>query len=307
MVLKIFQLFILFFTPLLAQDIVFKQPCIEIEGVEHAVLRSLETSHEMLLVDTGSLKTLLLPTKRFVDFKPCKQNTLYQDLKRTVLNEPKSITNRGLKNGFKDGYTLTIDMCPSSKKGFELGLFKILLERKKPFPVTISMTKKWAIAHPVEFEQLKVWDDQKKLDITWMNHGASHPYRPNIAIENNFINLEGIDFKKEVLENEEFLIKEGRVPSVFYRFAGLVSNEKDIDYLVKELGLIPVGSLAWLAKGEKVQKGSIALVHGNKNEPLGIKLWLQSQSRLPALAITDMFDKKMMREPILFIFLKNLQ
>lgn len=306
MVLKRFQLLILFFTPLLAQEIVFKQPCIEIESVEHAVLRTLEASQRVLLVNTRNLETLIYPTKKLEGYKQCKQDSIYQDLKRAVLKEPKGITNRGLKNGFKDAYALTVDMCPSSKKGFELDLFKTLITWKKAFPVTISMTKKWALYHPAEFKQLKAWDDQKMLDITWMNHGASHPYRANVPIENNFINLEDVDFEKEVLENEEFLIQEGRVPSVFYRFAGLVSNEKDLKYLVEELGLIPVGSLAWLAKGETVKKGSIVLVHGNKNEPLGIKLLLQSQKKLSVTRIPDMFVREVLRDPILFIFLKNL-
>jgi hypothetical protein len=290
-------------TSLLAQEIVFNQKCAEYKGVEYALLRTLEPSQKVLLVNTESLDTVIYLTKELSGFKQCKQ----QDLKRTVLNEPKSIINRGLKNGFKDAYTLTIDMCPSSKKGFELDLFRTLMTSQKTSPVTISMTKKWAIHHPDEFKKLKAWDDQNKLDITWMNHGSSHPYRPNVPIENNFINLEGVDFEKEVLDNEKFLIQEGRVPSVFYRFAGLVSNEKDFKYLIKELGLIPIGSRAWLAKGEKVQKGSIVLVHGNRNEPLGVKLWLKSQSRLPVIGITDMFARSVLREPILFIFLKTPQ
>lgn len=297
----------LYMIPLLAQEIVFNQRCTEYKGVEYALLRTLGPSQRVLLVNTVNLGTLIRPTKELSSFKQCQQNSPYQNLKRAVLNEPSGVTNRGLKNGFKDAYALTVDMCPSSKKGFELDLFKTLLKSKKRFPVTISMTKKWAIEHPAEFKRLKAWDDQKKLDITWMNHGASHPYRPNVPIEKNFINLEDVDFEKEVVENELFLIQEGRVPSVFYRFAGLVSNEKDINYLVKDLGLIPIGSLSWLAKGEKVQKGSIVLVHGNKNEPLGVKLWLKSQSRLPVIGIADMFATNMVREPISFIFLKTPQ
>ncbi|MFC2074245.1 hypothetical protein ACFLR3_03235 [Campylobacterota bacterium] len=265
--------------PLLAQEIVFKQSCVEYKSVEYAVLRTLGKSQRVFLVNTGNLETMIRPIKEFSRFKQCQQKSLYKDLKNAVLNEPKSITNRGLKNGVKDAYALTVDMCPSSKKGFELDSFKTLLKSKKSFPVTISMTKKWAVNHPAEFQQLKAWDDLNKLKITWMNHGATHPYRRNVPIENNFINLEGVDFKKEVLENEKFLIQEGRIPSVFYRFAGLVSNEKDLKCLVEELGLIPIGSLAWLA----------------------------SQKRLSVIGMPDMFVAETMREHISFIFLKNLR
>ena len=43
---------------------------------------------------------------------------------------------------------------------------------------------------------------------------------------------------------------------------------------VNELSLIPLGSDAWLAKGEAPRKGSFILVHGNGNEPKGVKLLL---------------------------------
>jgi hypothetical protein len=39
-------------------------------------------------------------------------------------------------------------------------------------------------------------------------------------------------------------------------------------------GLIPVGSDAWLAKKQKPESGSIVLIHGNGNEPLGITKFL---------------------------------
>ena len=37
------------------------------------------------------------------------------------------------------------------------------------------------------------------------------------------------------------------------------------------LGLIPLGSDAWLAKNEWPREGSIVLVHANGNEPLGVR------------------------------------
>jgi len=36
--------------------------------------------------------------------------------------------------------------------------------------------------------------------------------------------------------------------------------------------LIPIGSAAWLAKGETPRAGSLILVHANGNEPEGIRL-----------------------------------
>ncbi|WP_345329642.1 hypothetical protein [Mucilaginibacter defluvii] len=40
-------------------------------------------------------------------------------------------------------------------------------------------------------------------------------------------------------------------------------------------GLIQVGSDAWLAKGQRATPGSIVLIHGNGNEPIGVNDFLQ--------------------------------
>ncbi|WP_063653705.1 hypothetical protein [Candidatus Arsenophonus triatominarum] len=48
---------------------------------------------------------------------------------------------------------------------------------------------------------------------------------------------------------------------------------------IKNLGLIPIGSNAWLAKGEQPKSGSIVLIHGNGNEPAGIKIALNLINR----------------------------
>ncbi|ASV33309.1 hypothetical protein GWK90_09385 [Candidatus Hamiltonella defensa] len=70
---------------------------------------------------------------------------------------------------------------------------------------------------------------------------------------------------------EKLLLEKNELPSVFFRFPGLVSDEKTVKK-VNQFGLIPVGSDAWLAKGEKAKPGSIILIHGNGNEPKGIEI-----------------------------------
>ncbi len=298
-------LFLLFCSSLMAKELFFNQPCIQVNGYEQALLRIFSTSKNYLLVNTYTLETSMASFKEAVKLSPCRQDTPYQELKRAVLNQPRGRVNRGIKEGEKDAYVITIDMCPSSKRGFEFEFFRHLIASEEGCPVSISMTRKWALSHRTEFELLKAWEDAGKLDITWINHGARHPYKQHIPVEKNFINLKGVKFGKEVLENEAFLIKEGRVPSLFFRFAGLVSNEKDFNYLVRELGLIPVGSLAWLAKGETIRKGSLVLVHGNRNEPLGIKRLLNSETRLPLIGLAEMFAPDKRNEMIPFIFLRT--
>jgi hypothetical protein len=108
------------------------------------------------------------------------------------------------------------------------------------------------------------------LSITWVNHSFSHPYDAGKPLEENFLLKPGVDFEKEVLKTEEALMKRGLLPSPFFRFPGLVADKGLLERL-KSLSLIPVGAHAWLAKGEEPRAGSIILVHGNGNEPAGVK------------------------------------
>ena len=51
-----------------------------------------------------------------------------------------------------------------------------------------------------------------------------------------------------------------------------IPNYPQLFYLtqITGFGLIPIGSDAWLAKGQKAMPGSIVLIHGNGNEPIGV-------------------------------------
>ena len=264
--------------------------CLTQKNKEYALIRVFP-QERLLLVNTKSLETTIRIRTKSMLFLPCNKNSNYERVKAEALAHPYTLANRGMKEGKVNAYALTVDMCPSSKKGFESKFFQTLVDSNKSYPVTISLTKKWARLHPKEFEQFKSWDDSKALNITWMNHGSTHPYTRGVAFEKNFINKEGFDFKKEVLDNELFMFEQGLTPSIFYRFAGLVSNETAYHYLIQELGLIPVGTLAWLAKGEIIRAKSIVLVHGNKNEPLGIKRFLHQQTKLPVVKLPQLFIK----------------
>lgn len=80
-----------------------------------------------------------------------------------------------------------------------------------------------------------------------------------------------INLDTEILLTEQYLLEHNQTPSVFFRFPGLVSNTLLLNQL-KKFGLIPLSADAWLAKDEQVSPGGIVLVHGNGNEPLGIRL-----------------------------------
>lgn len=285
-----------FFPFVLNAQVEFKQLCLQEKGEEYALLRILRLKDEMYIVNTNTLKTEISRHVSLSHLHQCSQNSNYQNLRRKALSDSSRVYNRGLTQGHEEALSLTVDMCPSTKVSYDLELFESLIKHRRGTPLTISMTKKWALQHPEDFKQLKVWDKTQVLKITWMNHGSMHPYKKGIALDKNFINQDDVDFKKEVLDNEEFLIEEGCVPSIFYRFAGLVSNDKAYDILIKELGLVPIGSQAWLAKGERMKKGSIVLVHGNKNEPLGVKLFLERKSKLPLIELSELLIKEERKE-----------
>jgi hypothetical protein len=175
-----------------------------------------------------------------------------------------------------DGYFLTVDMCPSSKP-YERDFFLALVNRAKnegPIPVALSMTGAWLLGHGQEFNELLQWEKSNKLHITWINHSYSHVYYDDFKDEStlgkNFLLFMLTNVKSEFLTTERLLLENGELPSVFFRYPGLISDDK-LNAKLREYGLIPLGSDAWLNKGQIAKPGSIILVHGNSNEHPGIE------------------------------------
>jgi hypothetical protein len=187
---------------------------------------------------------------------------------------PYKLQNHGIvrAESATQGMFLTVDMCPSKRpyeKVFFMAVAEQSLQSGRGTPVAIAITGNWLENHPNEFAWIVRLIKDGKLAITWVNHSASHPFDPNASLDRNFLLTPGIDFEREVLTTERLLLERDLIPSVFFRFPGLVADGKLVRKL-RELSLIPVGSDAWLAKGEIPKKGSIILVHGNGNEPQGI-------------------------------------
>ncbi|MEO8400504.1 MAG: hypothetical protein ABI597_01750 [Gammaproteobacteria bacterium] len=189
---------------------------------------------------------------------------------------PYVLQNYGITHAEKpvDGLFLTVDLCPSIKT-FETNLFNTLVtmaeNQHHSMSVALSVSGLWIIGHPEEFNWLIQQVKDNKLKIIWINHSFSHVYYADLPLEQNFLLEPHTNTTHEILATEKLLLEHGQLPSVFFRFPGLVSNEKLILKLNK-YGLIPVGADAWLAKGEEPKTGSFILVHGNSNEPQGIKI-----------------------------------
>jgi hypothetical protein len=210
---------------------------------------------------------------------------------------PFPLQNDGLvrANAPIPGFFLTADLCPSRRpldRAFLEALSRLPLAR--PVPVALMVSGLWLERHREDLAWIQGEIAAGKLAVTWGNHSESHHYDPQAPLEENFLLRPGTDFLAEVLRLEQRLLEAGLLPSPFFRFPGLVSAERLVVAL-QPLSLIPVGADAWLAKGEVPSPGSIILVHGNGNEPEGIRLlqaffaaqekaFLQGKARLMPLA-----------------------
>ncbi|WP_457562794.1 polysaccharide deacetylase family protein [Caminibacter pacificus] len=229
---------------------------------------------KLLIVNTNTLKTSIIPK---IDLKTqCDLKAKYFKL----LNQKPKLQNAGVTKSKHP--VLSVDFCPSSKRGFDKIIFTSLIKKQKNAPVIVFMSKNWIKHHKKSFELLKKWQKEKKLNILWGNHTATHPYIKHLPLNKNFVLIKGYDLKKDILNNEIYLINNGVTPSIFFRFPGLISDKKTLK-IVNSLGLIAIGSNTWLAKGEKVTNHSIILIHGNKNEEKGVKIFLQKLKNIKKL------------------------
>ncbi len=202
------------------------------------------------------------------------ENTPFMKALDRHTSHQEGLQNMGIKEGgAAQGVFLTIDMCPS-KKVFDRDLFESTLSlpqfKSAPAPIAIAISGLWMERHRDEFEWILGNEKSGRLKVTWINHTYSHPYAGKERLEEDFMLTKGADLDQEILKDEMLMIEKGITPSPFFRFPGLVSDNELLKKL-KTLSLIPVGSGAWLAKGEEPGQGSIILVHGNGNEEEGVR------------------------------------
>ncbi|MEK6791015.1 MAG: polysaccharide deacetylase [Deltaproteobacteria bacterium] len=223
-----------------------------------------------LVVDPETFETFILPDAAPANDAAWKDTPFVRALERYNAR-PEGITNNGITAGSAAGVFLTVDLCPS-KKAFDRAMFTRTIEAAGGLgaPIAIAISGLWIERHEPDFNWLMNKAREGALRITWVNHSYTHPFDGERPLEENFLLTAGVDFEKEVLETERLLLEKGAVPSPFFRFPGLVSDAK-LHSRLRAMSLIPIGANAWLAKGESPKPGSIILVHGNGNEPNGIK------------------------------------
>ena len=240
-----------------------------------------EGKNYFLLVNPQTLETKINESS-FYQVKPLTiaatrdlfKNTAYERAISKVEKQSVMIQDAGIENGLpkETGISLTADLCPSHRPLDRRIFTDIFNEFKKvelPVPVALSITGVWMRQHPQDLEWLKMMQQNHEIFITWINHSFTHRVSASAPLKMNFLLEPGTNINYEVLETEKAMLKNGLLPSVFFRFPGLVSNQQLV-YKITDFGLIPIGTDAWLAKGQAPQAGSIVLIHGNGNEPVGV-------------------------------------
>lgn len=207
------------------------------------------------------------------------RNTPYGRALEKAESASKSLQDAGIETGVpkEKGISLTADLCPS-RKPLARNLFTAMIADFKtveqPVPIALSITGVWMRQHPADLAWLKALEAQHQVIITWINHSYTHRVSATAPLKQNFLLEPGTDINYEVLETEKAMLRNGLLPSAFFRFPGLVSD-RQLVYRITDFGLIPIGTDAWLAKGQQAQNGSIVLIHGNGNEPIGVQDFLK--------------------------------
>ncbi|SDK74266.1 hypothetical protein SAMN04487898_111105 [Pedobacter sp. ok626] len=261
---------------------------VKYENKTQLVLRKFKRDDvdSFLIVDPNELTTEIIPDDRVspkaLTWKEALNYFSDSPYAKTINDARQlsgSLQDAGIIHGFpkEKGITLTIDLCPSHKPLDRIIFSSLITEfqrTEKPVPVAISITGRWMLTHSNDLKWLKELVRSGDIDITWVNHSYNHRVSAKAPLKTNFLLEPGTDLNFEILGTEIAMIQQGLLPSIFFRFPGLVSDQQVVTKLLS-YGIIPVGSDAWLAKGQTANSGSIVLIHGNGNEPLGVKDFIQ--------------------------------
>jgi len=199
------------------------------------------------------------------------------------------------------GIDLTIDLCPSHRPLDRIvftDLIKEVAKIEQPVPLSVSITGRWINMHPGDLNWLDSLVKAGDLSIVWINHTYNHNVAKNVPLTQNFILEPGTDINAEVLNTEIAMMEKKIIPSIFFRFPGLVSD-KAVFNKILNLGLIPVGSDAWLAKGQWPTNGSIVLIHANGNEPIGIHDFIELLKKEQAAVLSKQWELFDLRESVI--------
>ena len=259
-----------------------------------------------LAVEPDSLRTEIVPVGKYLILKRTlseilarHRTSVYAKALGFAGQNSWRLQNAGLAHvpgSGPDAY-LTADLCPT-RRLLDRTLFTRLIGEygtfKRPVPIAIAVSGTWLEKHEEDLKWLQGLAANNDLSVTWVNHTYHHRHKKRVPLWKNFLLDMGSNLKEEIMKNEISMLEAGLVPSVFFRFPGLVSN-RTIFGRVIGFGLVPLGSNAWLGKKQWPVSGSIILVHANGEEPAGIKrfLWvLESKKKEISAGLWALGDLK---------------
>jgi hypothetical protein len=187
------------------------------------------------------------------------------------------LENAGLTHGQPRGAYVTGDLCPSSRPLDRDFFVRLATEQKDP-PIALAISGLWLLHHFADFQWLLEQQAEGAFAITWVDHSYHHQFHRGVPYDRNFMLTPGVDADAEILDTERLLIANGQVPSLFFRFPGLISSAP-LMQAARRHHLIALGADAWLAIGQRPSPGSIVLVHPNGNEEIGLKIFDRDLAR----------------------------
>ena len=188
----------------------------------------------------------------------------------------------GNGQGLEKTVSLTVDLCWSLRpyeEEFFHSLPKMLPDPRGAVYPAIFVSGQWLQQHPLEMDRLIELGQEPLTELIWGLHSSEHPKTGGFM--NDYAPEE---VRADTLEVESLLLEWGIVPTVYYRFPGIIHDRIRLEEIL-ELDLFPIDVDSWMAVvgtahpyGHPVRDGSIVMVHGNGNEPEGIAVlseWLQ--------------------------------
>ena len=197
----------------------------------------------------------------------------------------------GSRRSLTRSVCLTVDLCWSLRP-LDPDLIGLICEtaaaRGRPVPVALFVSGRWVEQHPDEMSTLVALATNGAADVTWGLHSWEHPKTPTGMTEWTAARI-----RQDTTRLEQLLLSWGIVPTVYYRFPNLVHDRERLGAILA-LDLLPIDCDSWLAVRDRARgtvrgelfgrlpaAGSVLLVHGNGNEPVGIRLlreWLDAHA-----------------------------
>jgi hypothetical protein len=241
---------------------------VRLDGVPHAIVTRSDESLETYAVPLDVLNAA--SRERTLD-----DTHLGRVFKRLAdLAHHSSAINHGPRVKLPRTVSVTVDLCWSLRP-YERDFFRFVPRIAKlngDAWITLFVTGRWLEQHPEEVERLIELSREPGVGVTWALHSWVHPkQRP-------FMNAYSPEqVRDDNLRVEAELLRWGIVPSIFYRFPGLVHDEPRLRAML-DLDLISVDCDSWVASMHRGRAphhlwpsdGSILLIHGNGNEAVGI-------------------------------------